>query len=220
MGEGERPEVERDGASEKSRLRRAIRAKRRDRDARTRIAGAKGIAEQVQQFLLDRETSSRTAAAYISMEFEPGTSPLLDAWRGEGMQVLVPRARDAGVLEWCRYTDGSGLRPGRYGINEPVGPSVGKGAEGLVANHVGVLVIPALAVDLLGHRLGQGGGYYDRLLVDLVGASGSDPPSQTAIVAVVYDNEILPAGAIPVEPHDRRITTVITPMRTISLPAD
>ncbi len=220
MGEGERPEVERDRADEKSRLRHAIRSQRRDRDARTRIASANGIADQVQQFLLNRETSSRTAAAYISMEFEPGTGPLLGAWRDEGVEVLVPRARDAGVLEWCRYTDGSGLRPGRYGINEPLGPSVGIGADALLSDHVGVLVTPALAVDLDGYRLGQGGGYYDRLLADLADAAGSDIPSRMAIVAVVYDDEVLATGAIPVESHDRRISMVITPTRTISLPAD
>lgn len=220
MGEGERPEIERDIASEKSLLRYAIGSKRRDRAEQTRIASANGIAEQVQQYLRDRGTSSRTVAAYISTEFEPGTRPLLDTWRGEGMDVLIPRARDAGVLEWGRYTDGSGLRSGRHGIEEPVGPSVGIGAEGLLANHVGLLMIPALAVDLAGHRLGQGGGYYDRLLADLAGAGGSDLPSDLAIIAVVYDDEVLPAGGIPVEQHDRLVSAAVTPTRTISLPAD
>jgi 5-formyltetrahydrofolate cyclo-ligase len=65
------------------------------------------------------------------------------------------------------------------------------------------MIVPALAITTDGVRLGQGGGYYDRVL-SLV---RPDVP----IIAMIYDHELLPAGAIPHEAHDVRVTHVCTP---------
>jgi 5-formyltetrahydrofolate cyclo-ligase len=62
-----------------------------------------------------------------------------------------------------------------------------------------VVVVPALAADRTGVRLGRGRGYYDRALTRSVGR----------IVAVVYDDELMPA--LPSEPHDRRVDEVLQP---------
>ena len=82
-------------------------------------------------------------------------------------------------------------------IAEPKGPVVNDFGD------VEVIVVPALRIDRSGYRLGQGGGYYDRVL-SLV---RPDVP----IIAMIYDHELLPAGAIPHEAHDVRVTHVCTP---------
>lgn len=75
-----------------------------------------------------------------------------------------------------------------------------------------IVVVPALAVDADGARLGQGGGWYDRALSEF--AEG------TPVVAVIFDDELLPGGSIPLEPHDRLVDAVITPQRFVPLPAN
>ena len=64
------------------------------------------------------------------------------------------------------------------------------------------VVMPALAVAEDGMRLGQGGGYYDRFLAEL--------PRSVPTVALVFEDELLPAGAIPAEPTDRPVDGVVT----------
>ena len=64
------------------------------------------------------------------------------------------------------------------------------------------VVMPALAVAEDGMRLGQGGGYYDRFLAEL--------PQAMPTVALVFEDELLPAGAIPAEPTDRPVDGVVT----------
>ena len=68
------------------------------------------------------------------------------------------------------------------------------------------IFLPATAVDGSGSRIGQGGGYYDRLL-DRLDAAGQRPPA----VAVVYSGEVLPAGTIPAEPFDKPVAAALTP---------
>ena len=78
------------------------------------------------------------------------------------------------------------------------GPDVAGGASGLF--------IPATAVDLSGNRIGQGGGYYDKFLGHLDTAGKHIP-----LTAVIYDEELLPAGRIPAEEFDRPVPAVLTP---------
>lgn len=73
-----------------------------------------------------------------------------------------------------------------------------------------IVLAPALAIDEDGARLGYGGGWYDRALSVL--------RPDVIVVSVVFDEEFLPAGMIPVEPHDRFTDAVITPTSFIPLP--
>ena len=88
------------------------------------------------------------------------------------------------------------LRPAHLGLLEPVGASLGLGAVAAAD----LVLAPALAVDVGGRRLGQGGGSYDRAL-ERAGAP---------VVAIVFDDE-LRDEPIPVEPHDKRVAGVLTP---------
>jgi 5-formyltetrahydrofolate cyclo-ligase len=136
---------------------------------------------------------------YVPFGAEPGSLALLDALRERGSRVLLPViAPVAGPLDWAEYTGPETLVPGRLrGILEPSGARLGvtavKGAD--------LVLLPALAVDHGGVRLGRGAGHYDR---SLVFASPG-----TELVAVVRDSEFV--DQLPVQPHDVPMTGALTP---------
>jgi 5-formyltetrahydrofolate cyclo-ligase len=140
--------------------------------------------------------AARTVAAYVSVGTEPGTRELLDALPGE---VLLPVLRPDYDLDWARY-DGT-LVDGPHGLREPAGPRLGIPA----ISAADVVVVPALAVDRSGHRLGRGGGSYDRILARVTGWT----------VALVYDSEFL--DVVPTDPHDRSVDAVVTPSGIVRL---
>jgi 5-formyltetrahydrofolate cyclo-ligase len=166
-------------------------------------------------------------AAYIAAPGEPEVAAIRAAVREAGGVVLLPIPRADRTLDWA-HDDGDYRPEGRYPIEVPAGEVIGSGAAGLLAHGVRTVLVPALAVDAAGSRLGQGGGYYDRLLSELAGPAGLPPlggaliaahPSVAGIriVAVVRDEELLPAGAVPREPHDQVITAALTPTRYVPL---
>lgn len=139
-----------------------------------------------------------TVCAYLPVGTEPGSPALVDRLRDLCDEVLLPvvRAGDHQALLWGRYVPG-GLVAGRFGLSEPVGPR-------LPADSVAradVVLVPALAVDRSGVRLGRGGGFYDRTLP--LYRPG------TRLVAVVRDCEVV--DALPAEEHDIRMTHALTP---------
>lgn len=143
--------------------------------------------------------AASTVAAYVSVGGEPGTGPLLEELESRGVQTLLPVLTDDGDLDWARYTGPLGLAPASRGLVEPrarrLGPEALRSAP--------VVLVPALAVDRRGYRLGRGGGSYDRALARLIGASA-------LVVALLHDGELLDLP-IPTEPHDVPVTAVATP---------
>lgn len=140
-----------------------------------------------------------TVAAYVSVGSEPGTGPLLDELEARGVQTLLPVLVDDGDLDWARYTGPLGLVPAARGLMEPRARRLGPHAITSAA----VVLVPALAVDRRGYRLGRGAGSYDRALTRLVGTNA-------VIVAVLHDGELLDLP-MPIEPHDRRVHAAATP---------
>jgi 5-formyltetrahydrofolate cyclo-ligase len=141
-----------------------------------------------------------TVCAYWPVGSEPGSPKLLDDLVRRGCRVLLPVAGAAAVaLDWAEYTGAGSLRAGPLGLREPSGPRLGRAA---IATAVLVLV-PALAVDRRGIRLGRGGGYYDRTLP--LARTG------TPLVAIVRDDEVL--ASVPAQPHDVPVTAALTPGR-------
>jgi 5-formyltetrahydrofolate cyclo-ligase len=148
-----------------------------------------------------------TVCAYWPVGGEPGSPELLDNLAHRGCRVLLPLVDPRGPLDWAEYTGAGSLRAGPLGLLEPTGPRLGCAA---IATAVLVLV-PALAVDRHGIRLGRGGGHYDRTL-PLAGAG-------TPLVAIVRDDEVL--ASVPVQPHDVPVTAALTPGRgLLPLPAE
>lgn len=166
-------------------------------------------------------------AAYIAAPGEPDVAALRSAVLEAGGVVLLPLPRADRSMDWA-HDDGHYRPHGSYPIEVPAGEVVGSGAAGLLSHGVRTILVPALAVDATGARLGQGGGYYDRLLAELATrpeapgrgsgtAARNRPADGVRIVAVVRDDELLPAGAVPREEHDQPMTAALTPTRYVRL---
>ena len=140
-------------------------------------------------------------AVYVGLPGEPGGPGLPAAMAGAGHEVWLPVvAQTAAPLTWRRYRGEEFTRPGRYGIREPV-PDAGTDvpSESLF-DTVEALVVPALAVDADGVRLGQGGGFYDR--------SVTFRPKDGILMAIVDHEEF--RVTVPRTDLDIAVPTVIT----------
>ncbi len=133
------------------------------------------------------------------MRGEPPTDALIADRLASGATVLVPLTRDDGGLDWVVHDPTSPHRRSAIGVQEPVGRPLA--AEGLAATEL--VLLPALAVDHHGHRLGRGAGYYDRALASL-----SQAGRRPTTCAVVFSDELLPE--VPTEAHDVAVDLVLT----------
>ncbi|MGI5376096.1 5-formyltetrahydrofolate cyclo-ligase [Streptomyces sp. CA-251387] len=165
-------------------------------------ASATALAERALE--LPELAQARTVAAYVSVGSEPGTLALLDALRARGVRVLLPALLPDNDLDWGAYAGEDSLarvqHGGRMALFEPSGERLGPDA----VTDADVVLLPGLAVDARGMRLGRGGGSYDRVLARLERA-GVRP----ALVVLLYDSEVV--ERVPEEPHDRPVHAVVTP---------
>jgi 5-formyltetrahydrofolate cyclo-ligase len=179
-----------DLAAEKSALRaRTLAAREAIGDEQFTDADASIAAHGVAEW-----AAARTVAAYLSFGREPPTRSLIEDLTAAGVRVLVP-VIDSTDLDWTAYSGPAGLAAGRLGIVEPTGRRLGPAA----LDDVDVVIVPALAVDTSGNRLGRGRGYYDRALASVT----------VPVIAVVYDAELI--DTVPAEPHDRPVDAVLQP---------
>ena len=178
-------------------LRRARRNRVRLDDDAARIAEHVMDVEEVR----DACAAGLPIACYVSRTDEPPTDVLRDRLLACGAQVLLPRI-DGVQLEWVRVTPAMQWEVNRWGIPEPIGPAF----DGSPA----VWIIPGLAIDADGYRLGQGGGYFDRALAGV--------GDEALVIAIVFEHECV--TELPREAHDRRVDVVVTPdrVRWLSMP--
>ena len=194
----------------KNELRGRIRASRRARDEDARDEVDRLLALRVGEIpavaALVEGTTSGCVAAYAAYGTEPRTGRMRALLELSGVRVLLPVIRDDGELDWA--DDGGPLHDDGVskGIPEPSTAVVASGMAGLVALDCRVILAPALAVDVHGHRIGKAGGYYDRLLA---GLDAVDPARRPSVVAVIHDDEVL--DAVPVAAHDRSVDAALTP---------
>ena len=153
-------------------------------------------ADALSGHVLARLGGLRRIAAYVPMGREPGSLRLLDMLRDGGTEVLLPVVVADG-LDWARYAGAGELVAGALGTRAPAGPRLG---PSVLATADAVLV-PALAVDHRGVRLGRGGGYYDRALACL------RPGARLA--ALLHDGELV--ERLPADPWDTTVTSVVEP---------
>jgi 5-formyltetrahydrofolate cyclo-ligase len=151
----------------------------------------------VRATLIALATGLGTVAAYVPLPTEPGGPQLPDALAAVCGRLLLPVLRADLDLDWAQYA-GALVRAGR-GLREPAGPRLGPGA---VAG-ADLVIVPALAVDRRGVRLGRGRGFYDRSL------TGRNPGAR--LIAMVRDVEFV--DELPAEPHDVAMTHALTPER-------
>jgi 5-formyltetrahydrofolate cyclo-ligase len=149
-------------------------------------AAADGLAGQLKK-LLESDRRS-TIAAYLPFGTEPGGPGLPGLLSEFAATVLLPVLLPDKDLDWTRYGQTGTL--GRQAISE---------AE--------MIIVPALAVDVAGYRLGRGGGSYDRAL--------TRSASSALLVALLHEGEIL--AQVPHEPHDHKVHMALTPIGVTKL---
>ncbi|MDL4815502.1 5-formyltetrahydrofolate cyclo-ligase [Actinomadura opuntiae] len=179
----------------KTDLRAGMLAGRATMTAEERAAGGRSLRDAL--LPVPEIEMAGTIAAYVSVGTEPDTRSLLFGLWKRGAYVLLPRLLPDGDLDWASYEGPDSLAPGPRGCLEPTEPPRGPQA---VAS-ADVVLVPAVAIDRSGMRLGRGGGSYDRALARV------GPAILT--VGLVYDAELV--DELPSEPHDQRVRAAATP---------
>jgi 5-formyltetrahydrofolate cyclo-ligase len=180
------------------RLKQAKRALRREivarRDAvppEERAARSVGIVDRL--LALPEVRGARTGMAFWSFGSEVETAPLIERWCAQGVRVALPRiAGDA--IEAVAYRPGDPMRETRFGAMEP--------SEGDVVapEEIDVVVVPGVAFDRAGRRVGYGGGFYDRYL------PRTGPGA--LVVAVAFALQVV--GEVPQGGADRGVDSIVT----------
>lgn len=150
---------------------------------------------------LDSFRMARTVALYSPIRNEVDTALLLDHCLSAGKQVFFP-AISADTIEFQRVASPRHLFPGKFGIPEPALPRF----SGTTAPSFDLIVVPGVAFDITGHRLGFGKGYYDRYLS---GLSGELP----TLSGLCHDFQLL--ESLPSEAHDIKMDFVVTAGRLV-----
>ncbi len=130
--------------------------------------------------------------------------PVFDAALGTGKTVVLPRVNiGSRMLELYRVTDlARDVGPGYRGIPEPRDHT-----PRIDAAAIDWILVPGVAFDLTGRRLGYGGGFYDRLL--------SHVPAQVPRIAGAFDLQVVPQ--VPAAPHDLAVDRIVTERRDLAL---
>lgn len=172
---------------------------RRHRSTRNR-AELDALGESLAVSGLQAIGNARSVALYVSAGVEPPTLPLLERLRAREVAVLLPALGPGLSRNWAFYRGAEDLQtraPGRP--PEPSGPALPADA----IRRVDVVIAPALAIDGCGGRVGQGGGWYDRMLKLI------DPSIPT--FAMVFDDELISTQRLPQDELDVPIKAVVTP---------
>lgn len=184
----------------KEAFRKAVRAERAKLTPKMRASAAEGFARVVTD--LPAVRTAGTVAAYANRTTEPSTEALLERLSRAGVRVLLPALGPGLGRDWAWYTTPDALAPRSPGRPpEPDGPRLPSETIALAD----VVVVPALAVDTSGTRLGQGGGWYDRVLTMV--------RPGVPVIALVHEHEVYDAAErpLPREDHDLRVDAVATP---------
>ena len=131
-------------------------------------------------------------ASYISYGFEPETSDINQRLIKDGKKVFLPRLLENNDIQWVSWDGSTENLTKVEKIFEPIGDAVEVELE--------VIILPALHVDRMGNRLGQGGGSYDRAL----------SRSKAFKIALLHYGE-LTSEILPVQPHDEKVDATATP---------
>ncbi len=132
-------------------------------------------------------------ASYISYEFEPSTVEINGAFLRAGKKVFLPRI-SGNQLEWVRWEGEQSSLHSKKKILEPMGEAITD------LSVIDVVIVPALRIDQVGFRLGQGGGYYDRAL----------PEFNAWKIGLIYPDELV-SEELPHERHDIPLDAAATP---------
>lgn len=141
-----------------------------------------------------------TVFVFVSLENEVDTMPLiLDALQS-GKRLCVPKITGKGTMDAVEIKNISELKRGSFGIFEPL-----EGCRRTEKNEIKLAILPCLACDENGNRLGRGGGFYDRFCEKLFCIK----------IAVCPESLLAKGGEIPTEAHDASVDKIVTEKRII-----
>lgn len=187
--------------SAKSSLRTRVRERLRGMDSHARAEASRHACDRLAAD--SRFAGASSVMLYMPMRSELDVTPLAQAALRQGKRVSVPRTdKDNGTLTpvGIDSVDSASMPQDAMGVRTPAsGPEVAPESLDLV-------VVPGVAFDRTGHRLGRGAGYYDRFLSRL--------SPRTATAGICFDEQLV--DAVPHGDHDRTVDCVITPSHTIS----
>lgn len=170
-------------------LRRQMRERRRAISPADRVALEKAWLVQALAALAFRP--GQHVAVYAALGSELNIQHFIELAMARGITVFLPRVIGS-AMEFCQYV-GQAMASSALGILEPTAPAA-------ALEKLDIILVPLLAVDSSGQRLGQGGGYYDRTL----------PMAPRALrVGVAFDQQCV--DQLPVEPFDQCLDALITP---------
>jgi len=180
-------------AADKRRLRRSFAERRRSVSSEAAAAAGRAVATTLRERPEVRDAGR--VGLYAALPDEVPTRPSFDRLLEGGLELALPRPVPGGGLEFRVVAGWEDLRPGRWGVLEPP-----PGARRCVFGPADVVLMPGVAFDREGHRLGRGGGHYDATF----------PPGETSplLVGVAWSFQLvrdLPHGS-----HDRRVDAIVT----------
>lgn len=174
----------------KDELRRLVRERKQQFSSQQLEELSHSVVERLMPYLRD----AFVVMAYYSLADEVDTHRLVDDLVAMGKTVLLPKVIADGTMELRCYTSADDLQEGAFGIMEPIGePFTDYGM-------IDVALIPGVAFDERGHRLGRGKGYYDRFLRAMGRA-------ELRTIGVCY--EFQKVEEVPVDRHDVSVDIVI-----------
>ena len=152
---------------------------------------------------LDAYRHARCVMAYMAVGGEISMEEIAANVLASGRMLALPRCEASGVMTARCVTGMDDLARGMYGLMEPR-----DGCEAIAPEKIDLVIAPGTAFDAAGHRIGQGGGYYDRFL----------PLTRAVVVGVCHGFALM--EHVPFAAHDYRMDMVITPGQTICCPAE
>jgi len=143
-----------------------------------------------------RFRQARTVAIYAASDGEPDIRRLFDLGSSLGKTMLLPRCRDGGSLSFHAVARFADLVVGSHGLLEP-----SEAVPAVDIDSIEFVVVPGVAVDQMGGRLGRGGGWYDRTLRD----AGS---RKAVVVGAVHSFQIV--DRVPMSSGDRSVDAIVS----------
>lgn len=186
-------------------LRARMSVRRNELEARQRVEAAAGVLhslEKLPEFLTDANV-----AGYWAVRGELPLNLAVASLARRGQYYFLPVLDEGRRLRFAEYRNGAALRSNRFGIPEPEIPP----AEPREPRDMDVILLPLLAFDRHGHRLGTGGGWYDTTLAFL-----RDSPRPAAPLLVGIGYAFQEVGAIPAETWDVRLDYIATDAELIA----
>jgi len=192
---------------EKAEVRRELACRRRALGPDETAAASQAVCDRLQT--VAAVVDALLAAVYVAISGEVDLTLFINAWLKRGKEILLPRFNaEAGCYDVAPVADVENETTiGKYAIREPL-PSLAAAPSDLLNGPDVAWLVPGVAFDRRGARLGRGGGYYDRLLAGVAGPK----------IGVAYDWQIVPD--LPQSPHDVPMDMVVTDKRILRFTAE